>query len=165
MDRPSHPRAPWPPASVAASSIFWIAWNSPQLDSLDLWRFPIHDAASPPAIAPTARVTPSGRSPSCWTVKSMSRGFPRIGLIRSACGSNRRDSLKKQSPRSLRLTPNSWPCSEISRGLSLNCGKRGSKVRGAKIWLSQELRDDLERFARSRTLPYRHGWCSAHRLS
>jgi len=28
-------------------------------------------------------------------------------------------------------------------------------VRGAKIWLSQELRDDLERFARSRTLPAR----------
>ena len=27
---------PVPPASVAASSIFWIAWNSPQLDSLDL---------------------------------------------------------------------------------------------------------------------------------
>jgi transposase len=28
-------------------------------------------------------------------------------------------------------------------------------VRGTKIWLSQELRDDLERFARSRTLPAR----------
>src|SRR5260370_37574378 len=26
---------------------------------------------------------------------------------------------------------------------------------GTKIWLSQELRDDLERFARSRTLPAR----------
>ena len=28
-------------------------------------------------------------------------------------------------------------------------------MRGTKIWLSQELRDDLERFARSRTLPTR----------
>ena len=28
-------------------------------------------------------------------------------------------------------------------------------MRGTKIWLSQELRDDLERFARSRTLPAR----------
>jgi hypothetical protein len=28
-------------------------------------------------------------------------------------------------------------------------------VRGTKIWLSQELRDDLERFARSRTLAAR----------
>ena len=47
---------------------FWIACNSPQLDYLDLWRFPIRDVASPPAIAPTARVTQPGRSPSCWTV-------------------------------------------------------------------------------------------------
>jgi transposase len=87
----------------------------------------------------------------------MSKEFPLIGWIRSASGSNRRDYLKKQSPKSLRLTPNSWPCNEISRELTLKGGRRGSKhaMCGTKIWLSQELRDDLERFARSRTLATR----------
>jgi transposase len=84
----------------------------------------------------------------------MSKEFPLIGWIRSANGSNRRDGLKKQSLRSLGLTPNSSPCNEISRELTRKGGKPGSKhaMRGTKIWLSQELRDDLERFVRSRTL-------------